>query len=69
MTEMGKVEILLVEDNSQDIELALHALRREKLANHIEVSRDGEGLGLSFLPWPLFRLAVWVISLDWCCWT
>ena len=42
MTEMHKVEILLVEDNSQDIELALHALRREKLANHIEVCRDGE---------------------------
>lgn len=42
MSEMRKVEILLVEDNSQDIELALYALRREKLANHIEVSRDGE---------------------------
>jgi CheY-like chemotaxis protein len=39
---MHKVEILLVEDNSQDIELALYALRREKLANHIEVVRDGE---------------------------
>lgn len=39
---MHKVEILLVEDNVQDIELALHALRREKLANNIEVARDGE---------------------------
>lgn len=36
------VEILLVEDNPDDLELALHALRREKLANHIEVARDGE---------------------------
>ena len=36
------VEILLVEDNPDDIELTLHALRQEKLANHIEVARDGE---------------------------
>ncbi len=42
MSEMHRVEILLVEDNAQDIELALYALRREKLANHIEVVRDGE---------------------------
>ena len=42
MAELHKVEILLVEDNSQDIELALYALRRENLANHIEVARDGE---------------------------
>ena len=38
----NNVEILLVEDNPDDLELALHALRREKLANHIEVARDGE---------------------------
>lgn len=36
------VEILLVEDNPDDVELALHALRREKLANSVEVARDGE---------------------------
>ena len=36
------VEILLVEDNPDDVELAVHALRRENLANHIEVARDGE---------------------------
>lgn len=36
------VEILLVEDNSDDLELALHALRKEKLANSVEVARDGE---------------------------
>ena len=35
-------EILLVEDNPDDVELALHALRGEKLANHIEIARDGE---------------------------
>jgi two-component system response regulator len=35
-------EILLVEDDQDDMDLALHALRREKLANHIYVARDGE---------------------------
>jgi two-component system, response regulator len=36
------VEILLVEDNDNDVELALHALRKSGLANRIHVSRDGE---------------------------
>ena len=35
------VEILLVEDNPQDEELALHALRKSKLINPIHVVRDG----------------------------
>ena len=35
------VEILLVEDNQNDAELAMHALKKHKLANHIEVVRDG----------------------------
>src|SRR3977135_1337835 len=37
-----EVDILLVEDNQDDMDLALHALRREKLANSIFVVRDGE---------------------------
>jgi two-component system, response regulator len=37
-----ELDILLVEDNQDDMDLALHALRREKLANHILVARDGE---------------------------
>jgi two-component system, response regulator len=37
-----KVDILLVEDNADDIELAVHALREEKLANAITIARDGE---------------------------
>ncbi len=41
MTET-KVEILLVEDNPDDVELAVHALRKEHLANHLEIARDGE---------------------------
>ena len=36
------IEILLVEDNNDDVELTLHALRKENLANHIHVARDGE---------------------------
>jgi two-component system, response regulator len=37
-----KLDILLVEDNQDDMDLALHALKREKLANNIYVARDGE---------------------------
>lgn len=35
------VEILMVEDNLYDEELALHALRNHNLANHIQVVHDG----------------------------
>ncbi len=38
----NEVEILLVEDNPADVELTLHALRQENLANRIQVVRDGE---------------------------
>lgn len=36
------IEILLVEDNPFDVELALRAFRKSNIANHIEVARDGE---------------------------
>ena len=36
------VEILLVEDNPNDLELALHAFHRHKFTNNIEVARDGQ---------------------------
>jgi two-component system response regulator len=35
------VQILLVEDNPNDVTLALHAFKRQNLANHIHVARDG----------------------------
>lgn len=35
------VEILLVEDDPNDIELAMHALRGSNIANRIQVVRDG----------------------------
>ena len=38
----GKLDILLVEDNQDDMDLALHALKQGKLANNIVVARDGE---------------------------
>lgn len=38
----AEVEILLVEDNPKDVELTLHALRKENLSNRIQVVRDGE---------------------------
>ena len=37
-----QIEILLVEDNRDDLELTLHALRKEHLINHIHIARDGE---------------------------
>jgi CheY-like chemotaxis protein len=37
-----EVEILLVEDNPDDLELAMHALKKGSLANRIDVARDGE---------------------------
>jgi two-component system response regulator len=36
------VDILLVEDSQDDIDLTLHTLGHENLANHIFVVRDGE---------------------------
>src|ERR687888_1639747 len=35
------VEILLVEDNPNDLELALHSLKQHNLANRVQVARDG----------------------------
>ena len=35
------VEILLVEDNPDDVDLALHAFRKHKLANRVQVVRNG----------------------------
>jgi len=41
MDQYEKVDILLVEDNPADAELALRALRKGKLANHITWVKDG----------------------------
>lgn len=41
MSTQSAVEILLVEDDPQDLELALRSLRKANLASRIEVARDG----------------------------
>jgi two-component system response regulator len=44
-----EVDILLVEDNPQDVELTLRALKKHNLANRVQVARDGaEALELIF---------------------
>ncbi|EKD42702.1 MAG: response regulator receiver protein [uncultured bacterium] len=42
MNQNQPVEILLVEDNPNDVELALHAFRKQNLTNQIFTVRDGE---------------------------
>jgi two-component system response regulator len=42
MEENNAVEILLVEDNPNDVELTLRALKKHNLANHVHVANDGE---------------------------
>jgi CheY-like chemotaxis protein len=37
-----EVDILLVDDSQEDVDLTLHALRAENLANSVFVARDGE---------------------------
>lgn len=39
---LNEVDILLVDDSQEDVDLTLHALRAENLANHVFVARDGE---------------------------
>jgi two-component system, response regulator len=41
MNETNQVEILLVEDNQDDLDMTLRALRKANLANHIQIARDG----------------------------
>jgi two-component system response regulator len=53
MSDGNAVEVLLVEDNPDDLELALRSLRKAKFANHIHVARDGaEALDFIFCEGP-----------------
>lgn len=36
------LNILLIEDNTDDVELALHALKKNNIVNHVEIIRDGQ---------------------------
>jgi two-component system, response regulator len=42
MTDLHQVEILLVEDNPEDAEMTMRALRKRNLANHLHWVKDGE---------------------------
>jgi len=53
MSQHAAVEILLVEDDPQDLELTLRALRKANLTNHIHTARDGaEALDFVFCEGP-----------------
>jgi two-component system response regulator len=53
MTEPNIIEILVVEDNPDDLELMLRALRASKISNRIHVARDGaEALEFIFCEGP-----------------
>lgn len=42
MSRMNEVEILLVEDNPNDVEMTIRALKEHNLANNVIVVTDGE---------------------------
>ena len=53
MNESEIIELLLVEDNPQDLEMTLRALKKANLANRIHVARDGaEALEFIFCEGP-----------------
>ena len=53
MNESKTIELLLVEDNPQDLELALRALRKANVLNRVHVARDGvEALEFIFCEGP-----------------
>ena len=53
MNNIAKIEILLVEDNPDDLDMTLRALRKANLANTIHVARDGaEALEFAFCQGP-----------------
>src|SRR5882757_9430049 len=41
MSEANEIEILLVEDDRNDLDMTLRALRKANLANRIQIARDG----------------------------
>jgi two-component system response regulator len=53
MNNNNEIEILLVEDNPDDMDMTLRALRKANLANKIQVARDGaEALEFIFCEGP-----------------
>ena len=63
------LDILLVEDSQDDVDLALHTLRREKLANNIFCGPRWRGSpGLSLLSRGIHAPIVRASRPSWCCW-
>ncbi len=56
--------VLLVEDNPMDVDLALRAFRRRRLANPIEVARDGDEAFAWLARWEAGEVLPAVILLD-----
>jgi len=53
MTQASHIDILLVEDNPDDLEMTLRALRKANLSNQVQVARDGaEALEFIFCEGP-----------------
>lgn len=49
MSDSNEIEILLAEDNPDDVDMTLRALRKANIVNHIKVVRDGaEALAFIF---------------------
>lgn len=42
MDELKRVDILIVEDNPHDAEMAMRAFHKNNLTNHISIVKDGE---------------------------
>jgi CheY-like chemotaxis protein len=56
--------ILLVEDNPMDVDLTLRAFSRRKLANPVEIARDGEEALAWFEKWDTGAPMPLVVLLD-----
>lgn len=56
--------ILLIEDNPHDVELTIHAFRKQKLSNPIQVARDGEEALEQLNHWDMGKPSPAVILLD-----
>lgn len=63
MTELYP-PILLVEDNPLDVDLTLRAFKRRRLANPVQVARDGEEVLALFPRWESGETKPAVILLD-----
>jgi CheY-like chemotaxis protein len=63
------LQILFVEDDPNEVELTLDALREVNLANSIQVARDGEEALDVFFCRGEFSSRTFATHRDWCSWT